>query len=186
MRIPHHSSRSSTGRWSFVQRVPVNLQAVLDCRLIKRTLKTKDLAQAHVRAVVLGAGCVRLFARLKDQRMDKLGKTDAGLLNACLASVGFGASHPVNPARQASVPAIGTITLGKVPDAFLAALKDSTLQAPALQRAVLLVRRRRCVQAQGRAGNTPGPAAWRPPTGSSRSACPRSVHSAGRAGAQVR
>ncbi|MEA9833173.1 DUF6538 domain-containing protein [Xanthomonas campestris pv. raphani] len=42
MRIPHHLSRSSTGRWSFVQRVPVALQAVLDCRLIKRTLKTKD------------------------------------------------------------------------------------------------------------------------------------------------
>ena len=49
MRIPHHLSRSSTGRWSFVQRVPYDLQAVLDCRLIKRTLKTKDLAQAHVR-----------------------------------------------------------------------------------------------------------------------------------------
>jgi len=56
MRIPHHLSRSSTGRWSFVQRVPVDLQAVLDCRLIKRTLKTHDFAQAHVRAVVLGAG----------------------------------------------------------------------------------------------------------------------------------
>lgn len=40
MRIPHHLSRSSSGRWSFVQRVPVDLQAVLDCRLIKRTLKT--------------------------------------------------------------------------------------------------------------------------------------------------
>jgi len=40
MRIPHHLSRSSTGCWSFVQRVPTDLQAVLDCRLIKRTLKT--------------------------------------------------------------------------------------------------------------------------------------------------
>jgi hypothetical protein len=67
MRIPHHLSRSSTGRWSFVQRVPVDLQAVLDCRLIKRTLKTKDLAQAHVRAVVLGAGYARLYAPFGDR-----------------------------------------------------------------------------------------------------------------------
>ncbi|ASK94493.1 integrase [Xanthomonas citri pv. vignicola] len=79
-------SRSSTGRWSFVQRVPVDLQAVLDCRLIKRTLKTKDLAQAHVRAVVLGAGYARLFAQLKDQRVAKLSKTDADLLIARLTS----------------------------------------------------------------------------------------------------
>ena len=53
MRIPHHLSRSATGRWSFVQRVPVDVQAMLDCRLIKRTLRTRDLVQAHVRAVVL-------------------------------------------------------------------------------------------------------------------------------------
>jgi len=80
MRIPHHLSRSETGRWSFVQRVPVDLQAVLDCGLIKRTLRTKDLVQAHVRAVVLGAGYARLFAQLKDQRVAKLSKTDADLL----------------------------------------------------------------------------------------------------------
>lgn len=86
MRIPHHLSRSSTGRWSFVQRVPVDLQTVLDCRLIKRTLKTKDVAQAHVRAVVLGAGYARLFAQLKDQRVAKLSKSDADLLIARLTS----------------------------------------------------------------------------------------------------
>jgi len=87
MRIPHHLSRSETGRWSFVQRVPVDLHAVLDCRLIKRTLRTKDLAQAHVRAVVLGAGYARLFAQLKDQRVAKLSKTDADLLIDRLTSV---------------------------------------------------------------------------------------------------
>lgn len=86
MRIPHHLSRSSTGRWSFVQRVPVDLQRVLDCRLIKRTLRTKDLAQAHMRAVVLGAGYARLFAQLKDQRVDKLSKFDADLLISRLTS----------------------------------------------------------------------------------------------------
>lgn len=46
MRIARRLSRPATGRWSFVQRVPVELRVVLDCRLIKRTLRTKDLAQA--------------------------------------------------------------------------------------------------------------------------------------------
>ncbi|QHB73859.1 tyrosine-type recombinase/integrase [Stenotrophomonas sp. 364] len=93
-------SRSSTGRWSFVQRVPVDLQAVLDCRLIKRTLKTKDLAQAHVRAVVLGAGYARLFAQLKDQRVAKLSKTDADLLIARLTSAENLQELTLNRTRQ--------------------------------------------------------------------------------------
>ncbi|MBB3919825.1 MULTISPECIES: site-specific integrase [Xanthomonas] len=184
MRIPHHLSRSSTGRWSFVQRVPIDLQTVMGCRLIKRTLQTKDLAQAHVRAVVLGAGYARLFAQLKDQRVDKLSKTDADLLIARLTSAEnlqeltlnrtrqpdgtvteqwqidspkdlklyrqlmeleamagaalqaravpvaaptmFGSPH-AGPSRQASAPAIETMTLGKARDAFLATLKGSTL-----------------------------------------------------------
>ena len=33
-----------SARPSFVQRVPVDLQAVFDCRLIKRTLRTRNLA----------------------------------------------------------------------------------------------------------------------------------------------
>jgi hypothetical protein len=100
MRIPHHLSRSSTGRWSFVQRVPVDLQAVLDCRLIKRTLRTKDLAQAHVRAVVLGAGYARLFAQLKDQRVAKLSKADADLLIARLTSAENLQELTLNRTRQ--------------------------------------------------------------------------------------
>lgn len=106
MRIPHHLSRSSTGRWSFVQRVPVDLQAVLDCRLIKRTLKTKDLAQAHVRAVVLGAGYARLFAQLKDQRVAKLSKSDADLLIARLTSAKNLQELTLNRTRQPD----GTVT----------------------------------------------------------------------------
>ncbi|WP_367382583.1 DUF6538 domain-containing protein [Stenotrophomonas cyclobalanopsidis] len=106
MRIPHHLSRSSTGRWSFVQRVPVDLQAVLDCRLIKRTLKTKDLVQAHVRAVVLGAGYARLFAQLKDQRVAKLSKSDADLLIARLTSSEKLQELTLNRTRQPD----GTVT----------------------------------------------------------------------------
>lgn len=100
MRIPHHLSRSSTGRWSFVQRVPVDLQTVMGCRLIKRTLQTKDLAQAHVRAVVLGAGYARLFAQLKDQRVAKLSKSDADLLIARLTSAENLQELTLNRTRQ--------------------------------------------------------------------------------------
>lgn len=100
MRIPHHLSRSATGRWSFVQRVPVALQSVLDCRLIKRTLRTKDLAQAHVRAVVLGSGYARLFAQLTDQRVDKLSKRDADLLIARLTSAENLQELTLNRTRQ--------------------------------------------------------------------------------------
>ncbi|BBK01317.1 site-specific integrase [Xanthomonas campestris] len=100
MRIPHHLSRSSTGRWSFVQRVPIDLQIVMGCRLIKRTLQTKDLAQAHVRAVVLGAGYARLFAQLKDQRVTKLSKTDADLLIARLTSAENLQELTLNRTRQ--------------------------------------------------------------------------------------
>ncbi|MCC8469619.1 site-specific integrase [Xanthomonas phaseoli] len=106
MRIPHHLSRSSTGRWSFVQRVPVDLQTVMGCRLIKRTLQTKDLAQAHVRAVVLGAGYARLFAQLKDQRVTKLSKTDADLLIARLTSAENLQELTLNRTRQPD----GTVT----------------------------------------------------------------------------
>lgn len=106
MRIPHHLSRSSTGRWSFVQRVPVDLQAVLDCRLIKRTLKTKDLAQAHVRAVVLRAGYARLFAQLTDQRVSKISKSDADLLIARLTSAENLQELTLNRTRQPD----GTVT----------------------------------------------------------------------------
>ncbi|SMQ95917.1 phage-related integrase [Xanthomonas fragariae] len=106
MRIPHHLSRSSTGRWSFVQCVPIDLQTVMGCRLIKRTLQTKDLAQAHVRAVVLGAGYARLFAQLKDQRVANLSKTDADLLIARLTSAENLQELTLNRTRQPD----GTVT----------------------------------------------------------------------------
>ncbi|CAD7718116.1 hypothetical protein LMG31884_27550 [Xanthomonas hydrangeae] len=106
MRIPHHLSRSSTGRWSFVQRVPIDLQTVMGCRLIKRTLQTKDLPQAHVRAVVLGAGYARLFAQLKDQRVTKLSKSDADLLIARLTSAENLQELTLNRTRQPD----GTVT----------------------------------------------------------------------------
>jgi transcriptional regulator with XRE-family HTH domain len=51
----HHFSLSSAGRWLFVQRVAADLQAVPDFQLIKRTLRTRYLAQAQAAAgAVLG------------------------------------------------------------------------------------------------------------------------------------
>ncbi|PPV00793.1 integrase [Xanthomonas vasicola] len=82
------------------------MQTVMGCRLIKRTLQTKDLAQAHVRAVVLGAGYARLFAQLKDQRVAKLSKMDADLLIARLTSAENLQELTLNRTRQPD----GTVT----------------------------------------------------------------------------
>ena len=87
MRIPHYLTRSlASGRWSFRQRVPTDLQRVLGCRVIKRTLRTGDLPEAKVRAVWLTAGYARLFTLLRDQRVDKLGKKEADELVARLTA----------------------------------------------------------------------------------------------------
>ncbi|WP_343124042.1 DUF6538 domain-containing protein [Stenotrophomonas sp. HMSC10F06] len=51
---PRHLSRSETGRWSFAQRVPVELQVVLGRRLMKQALRTREPSTASVCAVVLG------------------------------------------------------------------------------------------------------------------------------------
>ncbi|MCD9096703.1 site-specific integrase [Luteimonas fraxinea] len=80
MRIPHHMSRSPSGRWAFRQRVPLDLQPVLGCRLLKRSLLTNDLPQARVRALLLAASYARLFGLLRDRRVAKLSKEDADAL----------------------------------------------------------------------------------------------------------
>jgi len=80
MRIPHHLSRSPSGRWAFRQRVPSDLQGILGCRLLKRSLRTADLLEARVRAVMLAAGYARLFSLLRDQRVAKLSKDEVDAL----------------------------------------------------------------------------------------------------------
>ncbi|MET4615775.1 hypothetical protein ABIA71_001341 [Stenotrophomonas sp. 2619] len=79
MRISRHLSCISTCRSSFVQRLPTDPQAVLDCRLIKRTRRTKALSVARLCAVLLSCGYARLFAQLRDQRVGKLAKLVAEL-----------------------------------------------------------------------------------------------------------
>lgn len=68
MRIPHHLTRSPTGHWAFRQRVPVDLQRVLDRKVIKRTLHTSELASARLRALLLAAGYAQAFDVLRDRR----------------------------------------------------------------------------------------------------------------------
>lgn len=80
MRIPHHLLRSPSGCWAFRQRVPADLQGILGCRLLKRSLRTADLPEARVRAVLLAGGYARLFGLLRDQRVAKLSKDEVDAL----------------------------------------------------------------------------------------------------------
>ena len=84
MRIPHHLVRSSSGLWSFRQRVPADLQHLIGRRLLKRTLRTNDLSEARLRALVLASRYAQAFSTLRDRRMDKLGKKEADELIARL------------------------------------------------------------------------------------------------------
>lgn len=69
MRIPHHLVRSPSGLWSFRQRVPTDLQAMIGRRIFKRTLRTSELAVAQLRALGLAARYARAFDVLREQRM---------------------------------------------------------------------------------------------------------------------
>lgn len=84
MRIPHHLVRSPSGLWSFRQRVPTDLQDLVGRRLLKRTLRTNDLSEARLRALVLASRYAQAFSTLRDRRMDKLGKKEADELIARL------------------------------------------------------------------------------------------------------
>ncbi|WP_152249360.1 DUF6538 domain-containing protein [Xanthomonas maliensis] len=61
MRTPHHLIRSPSGRWSFRQRVPQDLQAKLGQRVVERTLRTKDLRQTQVQAIGLASSHAQVF-----------------------------------------------------------------------------------------------------------------------------
>ncbi|WP_045760751.1 site-specific integrase [Xanthomonas albilineans] len=89
MRIPHHLVRSSSGYWSFRQRVPTDLQKVLGRKIIKHTLHTKELPSARLRALMLASGYAQAFDVLRDRRVDRLGKKD---LDALVERLSQGAS----------------------------------------------------------------------------------------------
>jgi hypothetical protein len=74
MRIPHHLTRSPTCVWSFRQRVPADLQATLGRRIFKKTLRTAELPQARLRALVLASRYAQALTVLREQHVDKLSK----------------------------------------------------------------------------------------------------------------
>ncbi|MCP3042183.1 MULTISPECIES: DUF6538 domain-containing protein [Xanthomonas] len=91
MRIPQYLSRSlPSGRWSFRQRVPTDLQPLLGLQAIKRSLHTTVLEEAQLRAATLASHYERLFARLRDDGLDRRGQADASaLLASASAAIPF-------------------------------------------------------------------------------------------------
>ena len=80
MRIPHHLIRSSSGRWSFRQRVPLDLQARLGRRVIKRTLRTTELRQAQIQAIRLASSYAQVFNAVRGLSMDRMSTKDVDAL----------------------------------------------------------------------------------------------------------
>lgn len=69
MRIPHHLVRSPSGLWSFRQRIPTDLGALIGRRVVKRALRTCEMAVAQLRALTLAARHAQAFSVLREQRM---------------------------------------------------------------------------------------------------------------------
>ncbi|WP_430544149.1 DUF6538 domain-containing protein [Xanthomonas hortorum] len=80
MRIPHHLIRSASGRWSFRQRVPLDLQARLGRRVIKRTLRTTELRQAQIQAIRLASSYAQVFNAVRGLSMDRMSTKDVDAL----------------------------------------------------------------------------------------------------------
>ncbi|WP_369349765.1 DUF6538 domain-containing protein [Stenotrophomonas sp. JAG2] len=72
MRIPHHLIRSPAGRWSFRQRVPSDLQARLGQTVVKRSLRTTDLRQAQLQAIIFASLYAQVFDADRALPMDRI------------------------------------------------------------------------------------------------------------------
>ncbi|WP_386338350.1 site-specific integrase [Xanthomonas citri pv. citri] len=81
MRNRQYLSRSlPSGRWSFRQRVPNDLQPLLGQQTIKRTLHTSILEEAQLRAATLASHYERLFDQLRADGLQNRSKEDASAL----------------------------------------------------------------------------------------------------------
>ncbi|EKT4074182.1 site-specific integrase [Stenotrophomonas maltophilia] len=76
MRIPHNLVRAASGNFSFRQRVPGDLHAVVGLRLIKRALNTADTSCARMRATVLASSYAQAYDLLRERSVEKFGKKD--------------------------------------------------------------------------------------------------------------
>ncbi|MGY8565067.1 site-specific integrase [Paracidovorax citrulli] len=80
MRIPHHLTRSAAGRWSFRQRIPSDLQARLGQTVVKRSLRTTDLRQAQLQAIILASRYAQVFDAVRGLPMDRMTTEDVDAL----------------------------------------------------------------------------------------------------------
>ncbi|WP_047129608.1 site-specific integrase [Xanthomonas arboricola] len=88
MRNRQYLSRSlPSGRWSFRQRVPNDLQPLLGQQTIKRTLHTSILEEAQLRAATLASHYERLFDQLRADGLQNRSKEDASALLAGSSAV---------------------------------------------------------------------------------------------------
>ena len=80
MRIAHHLIRSPAGRWSFRQRVPSDLQTRLGRTVIKRSLRTSDLRQAQLQAIILASRYAEIFNAVRGLPMNQITTKDVDAL----------------------------------------------------------------------------------------------------------
>jgi len=83
MRIP---IRTPSGTYAFRQRVLSDLQIIIGRKLIKKTLRTSNLASAGLRAIVLASGYAHAYDLLRVQRVDRISKKDLDALVGCLST----------------------------------------------------------------------------------------------------
>ncbi|MCU1188746.1 tyrosine-type recombinase/integrase [Stenotrophomonas maltophilia] len=68
MRVPHHLVKTPAG-FSFRQRVPVDLQPLLGCRILKRSLRTREMRNAQACALILAARYAEVFSAIRKNGM---------------------------------------------------------------------------------------------------------------------
>lgn len=76
IRIPHNLVRAASAHYSFRQRVPGDLHAVVGFTLIKRALNTADTSCVRMRATVLATSYAQAYDLLRERSVEKFGKRD--------------------------------------------------------------------------------------------------------------
>lgn len=71
MRLAHHLLRHRSGVWHFRLIVPRDLQATVGLKVIKKSLGTRDVAEARMWAYMLGARYAQIFGRARESDVPK-------------------------------------------------------------------------------------------------------------------
>lgn len=75
MRLAHHLLRHRSGVWHFRLIVPRDLQAMIGLKVIKKSLGTRDAAEARMWAYMLGARYAQIFGRARESDVPKTRNT---------------------------------------------------------------------------------------------------------------